>query len=241
MAEALEMHGYLPLSYKSEGERDYIAFLWDAFNTNAQHGKYQFALLAYHMLTMCSIYFNIWQIKLSMPREFENAMVGFAKDLEKELMGATSPFVFWRVGESNVMRFLKLIGCKNDKVGQCATLVKERNESAHANGNIFFSSKEAFEAKITRVLGTLEDIEAHSQPVVERLYIEFLKASQDTEERDYIDEHDQIREVLIHPNYFSQRDVSVCLSYNISALVGEPGFNAIELLHEALRGFASDL
>ena len=27
------------------------------------HAKYQFAFLAYHMLTMSFVYFNIWQIK----------------------------------------------------------------------------------------------------------------------------------------------------------------------------------
>ena len=44
-------------------EQEYIAFLWDAFETNYTHGKYQFAFLAYHMLTMSFVYFNIWQIK----------------------------------------------------------------------------------------------------------------------------------------------------------------------------------
>ena len=38
-------------------------FLWDAFETNYTHGKYQFAFLAYHMLTMSFVYFNLWQIR----------------------------------------------------------------------------------------------------------------------------------------------------------------------------------
>lgn len=44
---------------KSPREQDYIAFLWDAFETNYTHGKYQFVFLAYHMLTMSCVYFNI--------------------------------------------------------------------------------------------------------------------------------------------------------------------------------------
>jgi hypothetical protein len=52
MEEAAELGNYLPLSYKTEDEQGYIAFLWDAFETNYTYGKYQFAFLAYHMLTM---------------------------------------------------------------------------------------------------------------------------------------------------------------------------------------------
>ena len=52
MAEAAELANYLPLSFKTPKEQEYIEFLWDAFETNYKHGKYQFAFLAYHMLTM---------------------------------------------------------------------------------------------------------------------------------------------------------------------------------------------
>jgi hypothetical protein len=51
MEEAAELGNYLPLSFKTPKEQEYVAFLWDAFETNTTHGKYQFAFLAYHMLT----------------------------------------------------------------------------------------------------------------------------------------------------------------------------------------------
>ena len=63
MEEAADLSDYLPLSFSSPKEQEYVAFLWDAFETNYTHGKYQFAFLAYHMLTMSFVYFNIWQIK----------------------------------------------------------------------------------------------------------------------------------------------------------------------------------
>jgi hypothetical protein len=52
MEEAAELANYLPLSFKSPKEQEYIEFLWDAFETNYTHGKYQFAFLAYHMLAL---------------------------------------------------------------------------------------------------------------------------------------------------------------------------------------------
>ncbi|MBK6799308.1 MAG: hypothetical protein IPG76_21620 [Acidobacteria bacterium] len=47
MEEASELANYMPLSFKTPKEQEYIEFLWDAFETNYSHGKYQFALLAY--------------------------------------------------------------------------------------------------------------------------------------------------------------------------------------------------
>jgi hypothetical protein len=35
MEEASERANYLPLSFKTRSEQDYIAFLWDAFETNS--------------------------------------------------------------------------------------------------------------------------------------------------------------------------------------------------------------
>lgn len=79
------------------------------------------------MLYMSFVYFSVWQIKLSRPDDFEKAMTGFNKELEKKLLAATSPFTFWRINESSVMRFFKLIGCNNSKIGSYAALVKERH------------------------------------------------------------------------------------------------------------------
>src|SRR5512136_3267935 len=99
MGEAAELDNYLPLSFKTRSEREYIAFLWDAFETNYTHGKFQFAFLAYHMLTMSFVYFNIWQIRQARPEDFGKGLIGFGKDIEKILLEATSPFVFSSVNE----------------------------------------------------------------------------------------------------------------------------------------------
>lgn len=241
MEEAFELESYLPLSYKSEAERDYIAFLWDAFRTNYEHGKYQFAFLAYHMLTMSCVYFNIWQIKLALPELFKNALIGFDRDTEKELLESTSPFMFWRVKESTVMRFLKLLGCDDDYVSRCTSLVKERNDSAHANGNIYYNDAKIIDKKISEVLGVIRDIEVHSKLLIEQRYAAFLKDSQDPEDRDYEDDTDQIREVLIFANYFSQKDVDVCVLANVRSLANESGFTNILRLHRCVRNEFSEL
>lgn len=45
MDEVLKLTNYLPISFKARSGQEYITFLWDAFETNYSHGKYQFAFL----------------------------------------------------------------------------------------------------------------------------------------------------------------------------------------------------
>ena len=234
MEEAAELANYLPLSFKSPKEQEYVDFLWDAFETNYEHGKYQFAFLAYHMLTMSFVYFNIWQIKQNEPRDFGMGLIGFGKEIEKSLLEATSPFVFSTVNERSILRFLKLIACDNSMVGTYAKLVDDRNESAHPNGNIFYSTEAALDVKIAEILRVVDEIQCHSKPVIEHCYREFLLQNHDPDEREYPDAEDQIREVLIHRNYLSQRDIDICLGFDLATFAARPEYENMRGLHDIL-------
>lgn len=234
MEEAIVLGNYLPLSFRTPSEQDYIAFLWDAFETNYTHGKYQFAFLAYHMLTMSFVYFNIWQIRQTRLNDFEKGLIGFGKDIEKNLLDATSPFVFSTVNERSILRLLKLIACDNVKIGTYAKLVDDRNETAHPNGNIFFSTQAALDVKINEILRVVDEIQTHSKPVIAHCYRDFLLQNYDPEERGYPDASDQIREVLIHGNYLSQKDIAICLDFDVTEIIDHPEFDSIRALHEAM-------
>ncbi len=237
MTEALQIMEYLPYSFKTPSEQEYIQFLLETFESNYNNRKYQFAFLAYHMLTMSFIYFNIWQIKQIEPSDFQKAMIGFSKDHERQLLNATSPFTFWLINESTVMRFFKLIGCDNEKVGNYARLVKDRNDTAHTNGNIYYSTQEALNRKIAEILRVVEEIETHSQSIIEKCYHNFLIESHDPDEREYVDETDQIREILIHKHYLSQKDLEICHNFALTTLANHAEIENISILHETLRAF----
>jgi hypothetical protein len=239
MEEASELANYLPLSFKTPKEQEYIEFLWDAFEMNYTNGKYQFAFLAYHMLTMSFVYFNIWQIKQTEPGDFEKGLIGFGRD-EKTLIEATSPFAFSIVPERTMLRFLKLIACDNGKIGTYVKLVDDRNNSAHPNGNIYFSTQAALDIKIAEILRVVDEIQAHSRPVIERCYREFLLKSHDPDEREYSGANDQIREALIHANYMSQKDIAFCLLHDLKDLCGRAEFPNVEALHQELCAGYSD-
>jgi hypothetical protein len=137
------------------------------------------------------------------------------------------------VNERTILRFLKLIACDNSKIGTYAKLVGDRNETAHPNGNIFFSTEAALGAKITEILRVVDEIQTHSRPVIEHCYRDFLLQNHDADEREYPDATDQIREVLIHGNYLSQKDVDICVGFDLETLAHDPGIASIRALHDA--------
>lgn len=167
-------------------------------------------------------------------------LIGSGKDIERSVLEATSPFVFSTVNERSILRFLKLIACDNSKIGTYAKLVDDRNESAHPNGNIFFSEQSALDLKIIEIFRVADEIQTHSKPIIERCYHRFLMDSYDPDDREYFDAGDQIREVLIHRNYLSQKDIEICLAHNLTSLRSESSFPAMEVLHQNLRDTYSD-
>lgn len=46
---------------------------------------------------------------------------------------------------------------------------------------------------------------------------------------------DQIREILIHENYLSQKDIEICLGFDIESLASRPEDKTIRELHELAR------
>ncbi len=235
MEEAQKIFDYLPVSYKNPTEKEYVEFLWDAFLTNYNAGKYPFAFLSYHMLFMCFVYFEIWQIKENCAEDFQKAMVGFNKDKENELLNSTTPFAFVNIDESPSFRFFKLIGLTNSDIGKFTAIVKERNNSAHSNGNIFYKNKESLEEKVNKMLSCVESIQEKSKPIIEKAFHAFLVESQNPDEREFLDDESQIKEIFIHGNYLSFEDIKIVQKYDISVLSGETGFASIQNLAQTLN------
>lgn len=235
MEEAQRIFDYLPASYKNPTEKEYVDFLWDAFVTNYEAKKYPFAFLSYHMLFMCFVYFEIWQIKENCPDDFQKAMVGFNKDMEKELLNAVTPFTLWQVNESSVFRFLKLIGMDNSEIGRFTKIVKDRNDSAHSNGNIFYKNKESLDEKIDEMLSCIETIQQKSIPIIEKAYRDFLTASSNPDEREFPDDENQIREIFVHGNYLSLEDIRIAQKWDFSVLSADVKYEEIKSLSETLK------
>lgn len=244
MDEALELGEFLPQSFANASEQAYLDFLWSAFRTNYETGRYEFASLAFHLLYMSFVSFSVWQIRLARPEPFAMAMVGFRSDEEGGLRDCDSPFKFYdRLKESQIFRFLKLIGCTNAQVGEFAKFVKRRNKIAHPTGTVFFNDRPAIDAEIAEMMKEVRNIELHMQPIILELYVKFLKGdSSDSDLRQYPDYADEVRANLVHADYLSAVDIAYCRDFDIEALTEEPNFEEMKSLHTAfLSAFPNDV
>ncbi|HLO69673.1 MAG TPA: hypothetical protein VK167_02310 [Flavipsychrobacter sp.] len=233
MAEAQDILQYIPVSFKSPSEQEYIEFLWDAFEHNYKSDKYQFAFFAYHMLFMSCVYFNIWQLKQTRANDFKTGLLGYEK--ASELLKATSPFTFSQEQESKMVRFMQLLGCDDAKLGTYKKIIRERNEIAHTNGNISFKSKDSLDAKINEIVRIVDEIQTHSAPIINEIFKDFLETSWDIDNREYSDELDEVREVLIHSNYMSFKDIEQMLSFDMTSINSAPNYKEKQQLFDVLK------
>ena len=114
-------------------------------------------------------------------------------------------------------------------------LKKRKFTKVKTNGNIFFSTQAALDIKITEILRVVDEIQTHSEPIIQRCYSKFLEDNRDPEIREYPDDEDQIREVLVHENYLSQKDIEICAGYDLSPRESHSNFSKIQALHHALK------
>jgi hypothetical protein len=235
MEEAYEILNYLPIRFKNRNEEEYIKFLWDSFESNYQNEKYQFSFMAYHMLFMSFVYFNIWQIKCVRREDFDKIKLGFNDDFGK----ASNPFMFSSENESKVFDLLKYLCSSHTDVkaliGQYKSLVRERNDVAHANGNIPFRTESYLQTRVTDIVRYADEIQSYSKSMIQECFELFLIDSQDPELRQYVTISEQINEVLIHQHYLSLKDLEFCFDFDITKLNTQPNYSEIKRIFEILK------
>lgn len=209
--EAQNILKYLPSYYYSEKEQEYLAFLWDTFACNYENEKYQFAFIAYHMLLMMYVYFSIWKIKEVREECFHKALIGFGKDIENKFLGAATPFSFSELNERSILRFFKLIGFENAKIGDWAKIVDQRNDVAHSNGNIFFGLQDQLDEQIDQMLACIKEIQQSMGSVLLAIFEKTLQE----EENDF--QHLQDR--LLRKHYFSEQDMRACFAFDFDGFI----------------------
>lgn len=238
MDAALEIHDYLPLAYPSAGEGEYIRFVWEAFESNYEAGKYQFAMLAFHMLYMSYVYFSVWQIKQAQPEAFTHAVLFQQK--EKELLTASSPFTFSEVNERSIFKFLRLAGCENQHIGKFQKLVDQRNEIAHPNGNIFFSDQATADQRIEEVMQQIRGIQNHMPSVLHACLLQFLRDSANPDEREIADSEVHVEMNFLHKHYLSRKAIEACLACDLSEFDASPFRGEVDALMQVLQTKAEE-
>jgi hypothetical protein len=119
--------------------------------------------------------------------------------------------------------------------------VKRRNRIAHPSGTVFFNDQQSIDIEIGEMIREVENIQQHMEPIILEVYGQFLADSADLEEREYSEPDQQIEAGLLHESYISQKDIEVCLTYDLAQYRERSNFTIIEALHQSLRRkYASD-
>ena len=240
MEVALEIHDYLPQAYPSASESEYIRFIWEAFESNYVAGKYQFAMLAFHMLYMSYVYFSVWQIKQAQPDDFAKSIIFMKKEEEAGLLKASSPFSFSEINERTIFKFLRLAGCQNQHIGKFQKLVDQRNEIAHPNGNIFFSDQATADLRVEEVMQQIRGIQTHMPAVLHACLLRFLRDSSNPEEREIADSKDHVEMNFLHKHYLSRQDIEACLACDLSEFDDSPFKDEVRALMQVLKAKADE-
>lgn len=166
------------------------------------------------------------------------AMVGFRAEDEGKITECDSPFKFYeKLKESQIFRFLKLIGCNNEQVGEFAKFVKRRNKIAHPTGTVFFNDQQAIDDEIADMMREVRNIEEHMEPVIEELYIKFLKESAHAEELQYGTLDAELNTNFVHKAYMSAADLRHCAALDVATLAHLPNQDVVAGLHACVLNF----
>lgn len=234
MEEALRIFDYLPIAFKDPNEQEYIVHLRESFEVNYENEKYQFAFLAYHMLFMSFVYYEIWQIREVRRGDFDKAMIGFGSK-EKEINKENRPFALSQINEASIFHLLKLLGCEEQEFGKFKKVVEERNDMAHVSGNRGFTNQNSLDLKIQEILRHIAKIQSFSKPIIEQSFKIFLEENFNPEERGFFGDEDEIRENLVHRHYLSVEDIRFLMEYEINQLADRPNFAQIQQLFESFK------
>lgn len=123
---------YLPVDYANEENTKYRQYLIDTFIENCNNDKYQFALMAFHMMFMSFLYSEFWILKTfsygkverlcSSNGKFDNVCNIFDASIIPE--------------QTMIEQFLSIFSWHPNRKSAVKGFVEKRDHCAHASGEI---------------------------------------------------------------------------------------------------------
>lgn len=234
--EASKILDYIPYTAKTQEEIDYFKFLWKSFCSNYDSESYQFAFLSYHMLFMCAVYTLLTKVRIFDRDSFVKGMTLCNSEDRKKIIESDSIFVFSLLNERTIFQLFSLIGCSSEEIKKCKCLIDDRNDIAHANGNIFFNSKKTMAERIEKMTSCLEMLTIKLEPLVLEKTKEFLLESIDPELREFEEDNEQFEQILVKLNYLSRRDVrNIVSKFDIKSLNCNAQFEKLNSLFTKIK------
>lgn len=130
---------YLPIDFANEENNAYRQYLLDSFHENCEKGKYQFAIMAFHMLFMSFLYKEFWELK-----SFSIAKVSSLCRSNANFGNINDIFDASVIPEKTMIdQYLGVHSWHINKKDAVKSFVDKRDNCAHASGFIQYNQDEA--------------------------------------------------------------------------------------------------
>lgn len=133
-----QLNMYLPIDFGDAENNEYRTYLIESFKENYLHEKYQFSLIAFHMLFMSFLYKEFWILKTFRKTGVEKLckLNGKFNDIEK-IHDASI------ISEKEfVKNYLSVFAWHVNKKSAVEDFVNRRDKCAHSSGFVQFHKKE---------------------------------------------------------------------------------------------------
>jgi len=166
-----KLNNYLPIDFANEENNEYRQYLIETYIENCEKYKYQFALMAFHMMFMSFLYKEFWGLKTysySMVERLCNNNGKF-KDINHIFDASVIP------EQTVVDQYLCLFSWHPNKRSAVKAFVDTRDKCAHASGFVQFQ-KDGAERYFLDVIEQTEKISNANKSNIIKIFSEQLEA-----------------------------------------------------------------
>lgn len=161
-----KLNNYLPIDFADDENNEYRQYLIETYKENCEKGKYQFALMAFHMMFMSFLYKEFWSLKTYSYSIVERLCNNNGKFKEvNQLFDASI------IPEQTVIdQYLCLFSWHINKRDTVKSFVDKRDKCAHASGFVQYQ-KNGAERYFLDVLEQTENIStANKSNIIKTFY-----------------------------------------------------------------------
>lgn len=219
-----EILNYLPINPDDEEDiNSYVNNVTNLIAVNYKYEQYQFAYFGVHLLYMTYIYCTAWKISQIVPDRYQDVIVfarpysGREKDLKIE--DANSIFAYSLLPEKDIAKLFKIICLDKSQIANVGDLVDARNDMAHASGKFNILTEESYDAKVSSILSSMQNIHKCMNDLIRKWYSEVLISFCAGEFSDYKEERDLLTEHMVQSFKLSLNELLVCYEMSVNSLI----------------------
>lgn len=219
-----EILNYLPINPNDEEDvNSYINNITNLIAINYKYEQYQFAYFGVHLLYMTYIYCTAWKISQIIPERYQDVIVfarpysGRERDLKIE--EANSIFAFSLLPEKDIAKLFKIIRLDKSQIANVSDLVDARNDMAHASGKFNILTEESYDAKVSSILTSMQNIHRCMNDFIRKWYSEILISFCAGEFEGYDKAQDLLTEQMIQSFKLSVNELLICNEMSVSPLI----------------------